>query len=105
MTTDFETTYNQLRETVKPTTNDFFNAFIAFQEAVYQDTEFRPKHGATTKQKTNSRKMYWSNDDYRKSKKLHEAYKRYKNGTKVCRRIVDELHEAGYTDVEYRTDY
>lgn len=101
---DFEVKYEILKDTMKPFDNDFFNNFIAFQEAAYSDTIVKVS-GSTEKEKRNSRNMYWNNQNYRKNKKLQSAYKRYNNGAKVCKRIIDDLKNAGYNDVEYRTDF
>ena len=48
---------------------------------------------------------YEANEEYRKNKRLHTAYKRYMSGCNICKRLVDELKENGYPELEYRRNY
>ena len=49
-----------------------------------------------------SKKMYYTNDEYRQNKRLSQAYKRYLNGVSVSNQLVDEMISAGYQGLKHR---
>jgi len=49
-----------------------------------------------------SKKMYYTNDEYRQNKRLSQAYKRYLDGVSVSNQLVDEMIEAGYQGLKHR---
>lgn len=49
-----------------------------------------------------SKKVYYTNEEYRQNKRLTQAYKRYLQGVSVSNKLVDEMIEAGYENLEHR---
>lgn len=65
---------------------------------------YQKEYQAKNKQKMREYALsnYYNNEEYRKNKRLSSAYKRYMAGSIISNKLVDDLLEAGYVNIEYR---
>lgn len=65
---------------------------------------YQKEYQAKNKQKMREYALsnYYNNTEYRENKRLSSAYKRYMAGSIISNKLVDDLLEAGYVNIEYR---